>query len=1096
MRGADFQRRFRRERSGMALVLVMCLLVLLACLFMGYFSSITAERLSARNFAATNDTRQLADSAVNIVMAQIVDATTRRPDDAWTSQPGLIRTFDDSGGAVAAYKLYSSDKMVVSGNFNARAAVAQEVPSDWESRRAEFIDLNAPSKRAKPWRYPIVDPAAANQVEGFSLDPKWSVAMTVRWIYVLRDGQLATPVAVSKAQVKVSAASEENPVVGRIAFWTDDESCKVNINTASEGVFWDAPRTQSQADQTLDTCQPQAYEYSRFPGHPATVCLSAVWPSLVGSGQPRNESIYALTPRVAAGGSREGTVALAQQASVPDDKDRLFASLDEIYYSPQRTASAALSADEVDRARFFVTPVSRSPELNLFNRPRVSLWPVPYTVAKRTSLDALMALCSTVPGANNTQLYFTRQEARSQTLDYTGDANNGKLYQYLQQLTAKPVPGFGGDTLESKYGGAAGRDQILTEIFDFVRCVNLSDPSAAASDQFTTKTPGQVLPITIGSTRGLGRFPTLAEVAVQFYAQSVDSKGQTNKMGAVLLLSLFNPAQGYRTISKPDYVLSVATKKAFQIDGVSTYSFSGDIKTVSLSLPTEAVPLGGAESFARLMGGSYPYAITGIPVANGAFAFGGGTIEVTFRSNTSPAQTLQTIEVELPAVSGLLSAPKLPSGTYASWNDYSKRLSAKAQEDAGFFKFDVVRSVVAPHGDPRLIAGRSSVSAASTGAAVSFGPADAQAYQDVSKPVVCSLVNSAGRPYDDVQMGTLAAGAIYAADAQPAVPVSVPVAGDWDNGVAGTPDGAYIGKPDEGGTRETNLTSPYFSLSTTTTSAPYFFSQRQMASPVALGSLPTGVVLGRAWETLLFNPHPAAGSGHPGLTKPYDFLWLDLFCVPTVQPYALSTPLGASGRVNLNYEMVPFTGMQRTTAVRAALKSTTLFGVPTGEGSTYKKGTPVPSSYYYDISADETLKGMDQRFAAGSVYRSAAEICGIELVIAGETASSMSGWWQAHALTGDNGREMPYNHLYPLFTTQSNVYQVHCRAQSLLKAPNSDPQIWDENRDTVRGEYRGASVIERWIDPADTRLQSVDIFEKSLTPYYRFRVVSTLPFVP
>ena len=71
-------------------------------------------------------------------------------------------------------------------------------------------------------------------------------------------------------------ALEGEPHCGRVAFWTDDETCKVNVNTASEGVYWDMPRASTKEDLAMEIYQPKAGEYQRFPGHPATVCLSSV----------------------------------------------------------------------------------------------------------------------------------------------------------------------------------------------------------------------------------------------------------------------------------------------------------------------------------------------------------------------------------------------------------------------------------------------------------------------------------------------------------------------------------------------------------------------------------------------------------------------------------------------------------------------------------------------------------------------------------------------------------------------------------------------------------------------------------------------------
>ena len=71
--------------------------------------------------------------------------------------------------------------------------------------------------------------------------------MPVKWIYVLRDGQMTAPTSGDASKVSFSGSvvpTQSNPIVGRIAFWADDETCKLNINTASEGIYWDAPKRQ------------------------------------------------------------------------------------------------------------------------------------------------------------------------------------------------------------------------------------------------------------------------------------------------------------------------------------------------------------------------------------------------------------------------------------------------------------------------------------------------------------------------------------------------------------------------------------------------------------------------------------------------------------------------------------------------------------------------------------------------------------------------------------------------------------------------------------------------------------------------------------
>jgi hypothetical protein len=96
-------------------------------------------------------------------------------------------------------------------------------------------------------------------------------------------------------------------------FWTDDESCKLNINTASEGTYWDTPTASSiyvsgnvddgnfvngagnlssgtasapySFSLSLGASQPTRGEYNRYPGHPAMTCLSPAlgWMGLLDS---------------------------------------------------------------------------------------------------------------------------------------------------------------------------------------------------------------------------------------------------------------------------------------------------------------------------------------------------------------------------------------------------------------------------------------------------------------------------------------------------------------------------------------------------------------------------------------------------------------------------------------------------------------------------------------------------------------------------------------------------------------------------------------------------------------------------------------------
>ena len=61
--------------------------------------------------------------------------------------------------------------------------------------------------------------------------------------------------------------------------------------------------------------------------------------------------------------------------------------------------------------------------------------------------------------------------------------------------------------------------------------------------------------------------------------------------------------------------------------------------------------------------------------------------------------------------------------------------------------------------------------------------------------------------------------------------------------------------------------------------------------------------------------------------------------MPTVEPFPISDPFSTMGKVNLNYEMMPFTHVKRATALHAVLKSERLLAIPNQNADDYKKLT-------------------------------------------------------------------------------------------------------------------------------------------------------------
>ena len=181
-----------------------------------------------------------------------------------------------------AYKLYSATTMVQDQVNLVNGGLPEDLPpANWAAAPGVWTDLNEPIELKVDGLaqkiFPILDPKASTDlgVEGFVLRGL-AEKLPVRWLYVLKDGALNAPTEVG-GKVKVDGASENNPIVGRIAFWANDETSKINVNTAGIGktetsnttnptinggsleLYWDIPRFVTSFDlNLLANAQPAA----------------------------------------------------------------------------------------------------------------------------------------------------------------------------------------------------------------------------------------------------------------------------------------------------------------------------------------------------------------------------------------------------------------------------------------------------------------------------------------------------------------------------------------------------------------------------------------------------------------------------------------------------------------------------------------------------------------------------------------------------------------------------------------------------------------------------------------------------------------------
>ena len=470
-------------------------------------------------------------------------------------------------------------------------------------------------------------------------------------------------------------------------------------------------------------CQPAQKEFQRYPGHPATTSLSAIFGNLLPVPDPSSpittaadaakfQPYYAIAPRTHVGGSEAGTKVSTSILQIATD--RLYTAFEELALKPDRTAQTPLAGIALERRKFFLTSHSNAPETTLYNTPRISMWPVNVAPSKRNAYDGLTAFCSTVAGND---FFFTRSNARSCTADLT--PRNLLLYNYLQAVTSRNVPGFGGNFL-AKYGagptGITDRDQLLTCIFDYIRCTNLQDRSQGATlftplftGPGTSAYAGDVMPIKIGPTQGFGSYYSISEACIQFFGtyDNGDDSQNPNRAERMRAIVLFQP-------STPLHGMACHRNGVkYRVTGLDKFKVDFGAGEESLRLPADGTnfietsdlnswhgrSVGGAEGINQsLAGKSYEDADSGAAVrgkypfysaadieipdsanAQGHFDFKGGAGEVVVEVRAADTDELiQTIRLEFPdaklkipqtvgAVSGSETTHRYATRNFSGW---------------------------------------------------------------------------------------------------------------------------------------------------------------------------------------------------------------------------------------------------------------------------------------------------------------------------------------------------------------------------------------------------------------------------------------------
>lgn len=277
------------RREGSALLIILAFVTLITVLVVSLLLTAKFERTAASLALGRSQAEVLADYTADSVMGKMTEAikSGSLTGKSWASEPGRLWIFNIASGTG---EITRSSVDLFSGLPGADDAQMPELNS---------VNLNKASLSGK---FPVTGSRGGT--------------MKVGWKNVLKDPS--------------QPASKANPITGRVAYWVDDESCKVNINTADGTQRAATPASMASTGK-----------YSYGFGTPSEIALGV---------------LPGVTPAMAE------IIAASTWA-------REFNSVNEL----TRTPSAGINQSMVEDLRFDITHFNSSPDLNFMGEPRLSL---------------------------------------------------------------------------------------------------------------------------------------------------------------------------------------------------------------------------------------------------------------------------------------------------------------------------------------------------------------------------------------------------------------------------------------------------------------------------------------------------------------------------------------------------------------------------------------------------------------------------------------------------------------------------------------------------------------------------------------------------
>jgi len=204
---------WKTTHRGSALVITLAFVTLISILLLGFLGGMRRETISAQSHRGGVVADIYADMGAQVAVAQLY-SILGNPTNFYISSPGRILVYTPSPG------VWTTNYLVSGIETNASAGILTD----------EAVDLNPPL--AQGGGYLIA------QTNATLATPQ----MYVKWIYQHQDGTYDA----------ASPPRANPPVIGRFAYWVDDESSKINLNTAWNRNAANATNASSPSRVSLD----------------------------------------------------------------------------------------------------------------------------------------------------------------------------------------------------------------------------------------------------------------------------------------------------------------------------------------------------------------------------------------------------------------------------------------------------------------------------------------------------------------------------------------------------------------------------------------------------------------------------------------------------------------------------------------------------------------------------------------------------------------------------------------------------------------------------------------------------------------------------